>query len=193
MYIVLLLYCGDKLKQQQVEKEIAHIFLFFSCKECFFDKVHTGITNKMRGTAGVLGFLSVFLVVAQGAPSWKVVSQDMANTVFAIAFQNETTGFLPAGVDGQGAAVLRSTDAGRTWHSEAGVVGLDLLAAEAEATNVVASGMFSIVVSNDNGKSFHEAGTDMPLEGMQDVCAADSQYFGIPGAGLGKEQNIING
>lgn len=81
--------------------------------------------------------------------------------------------------------MLKSYNSGRTWKSEAGVVGLDLLAAEAEGESVVASGMFSIVWSGDSGKSFAEAGVDTSLAGMQDVTAADSQYFGIPGSGLG--------
>eukprot|EP01138_Halocafeteria_seosinensis_P008758 gb/GECG01008952.1/.p1 GENE.gb/GECG01008952.1/~~gb/GECG01008952.1/.p1 ORF type:complete len:496 (+),score=62.28 gb/GECG01008952.1/:1-1488(+) len=126
----------------------------------------------------------------QGA-SWKVVSRDMANTLFAIAFTNSTTGFVPVGADGAGAEVLKSTDSGRTWKSEAGVVGLDLMAAEAEGNSVVASGMFSIVWSGDSGKSFEEAGVDKSLAGMQDVTAADSQYFGIPGSGLEDGNGIL--
>lgn len=99
------------------------------------------------------------------AATWQVVSNDLASVINGVGFVDDQTGFVPAGANGVGAEILKTTDGGATWNSCPRAGGFLLLNAGAIGKDIVVSGVLSEEYSDNMGGDFNSS-----QNGIQSQC-----------------------
>lgn len=93
-------------------------------------------------------------VVAQN--NWQIIAANVATEATGISFNPDgKTGFMAAGINGQGSNVLKSIDGGVSWAQSSDPMELLLLDVSSYNNNVLAAATFSELFSNDTGNTFY--------------------------------------
>lgn len=94
---------------------------------------------------------------ASAIPTWNIVAKNLLTTDLGIAFPDPKIGYTAGDRNGEGPAILKSTDGGHNWSVCNATFGPDLLllAATAAKDNIVVTSIFGELYSDDDGNSFH--------------------------------------
>jgi hypothetical protein len=84
-----------------------------------------------------------------------VLSADLATIIAGVAFTDDSTGYVPAGVNGVGEEVLKTEDGGKTWKTCPREGGFLLLSIAAYGENAMISGAVAEEYSDNAGASFN--------------------------------------
>ena len=138
----------------------------------------------MRSISSVLAATLAFATVASA--KWSVVSPSVATIVADVSFTNETTGYAPAGQNGGGAEILKTTSSGQSWNTVYSGGALMYLAGAATGQSVVVAGPLTLKYSVNGGRTFNDSAQHSGFLGAsQSVSAVDNSFFGAAGSGLG--------
>jgi len=138
------------------------------------------------------------LVAAVSADkTWSIQTENLATILIGVQFTDTNTGFLAADVDGEGPAILKTTDQAKTWnecpHSGAAMMFLDITMGSGQNGVVSGIGLLGIVPGIEytlNGATFN-ASVDLELDSE---CQSTEDIGGMTGGfGLAGQYGDANG
>lgn len=130
----------------------------------------------MRGLAAL---------AATAQAGWEVISPGLASVIMDVTFTSPLEGYVPAGSNGVGAEILKTNTGGKNYSQCNGASGMMFLAGAATGNSMVASGLFSLVYTNNGGKLFNDSQQHGDvLAASQSASSADQSFFAVAGTGL---------
>ncbi|EDQ87226.1 uncharacterized protein MONBRDRAFT_38017 [Monosiga brevicollis MX1] len=124
--------------------------------------------------------LATAVALATATPGWNLVAENLLTTELGIGFHSETEGFIAGDANGEGPAILKSTDGGKTWNASQADFGADalLLALGVADDTVIVTSIFGELYSNDDGDTFER--------GLGGGLSQSVRYLGKDGDGGSK-------
>lgn len=105
------------------------------------------------------------LLAGASAATWQVISNDLASVINGVAFLDDKTGFVPAGANGVGAEILKTSDGGASWHRCPREGGFLMLNAGGIGSDILVSGALGEEYSDNTGGTFNSSSN-----GIQAQC-----------------------
>jgi photosystem II stability/assembly factor-like uncharacterized protein len=137
------------------------------------------------------------IAVCSADKTWSIKTENLATVLIGVQFTDANTGFLAADVDGEGPAILKTTDGATSWneapHSGSAMMFLDITMGSGQNGVVSGIGLLGIVPGMEytlNGNTWN-ASVDLELDSE---CQSTEDIAGMVGGfGLAGQYGDANG